>query len=118
MSGIHDELSPAYVRGNGIVLSLADPDDTPRAFRLVAIAVDYGNAEPEGVSLPLEMRVTGPSETSALPPKVFRRVAPGEISFRPTEGGTFTVALYEVAHNLFVGQLSIDVAGESRRPIL
>lgn len=108
---ILDELAPLYVGSESLKLSLAEPNTEARAFRSVTVLVDYSGAGEDGVQLPLELRVTGPSAESYVQ-RFFRRTAPSELSFTPKEGGSFLVLLREVAHNRRRGKLVVQVAGE------
>ena len=115
MAGILDELAPMYVGSEALSLSLSDPLTPLRAFVPVDIDVDYTGAGDDGVVLPLEMLVTGPSPQS-FSRQVFRRTAPSVITFTPYEGGTFLVLLREVGHNKLRGKLILTVAGERLDP--
>ncbi len=111
MPGIQDEISPDYVDKQLLVLSLADTESQPRAFRAVDISVNYDGAEPNGVALPLELLVKGPSVGSFFR-HVYRRVVPSLVTFTPNEGGEHLVTLREVDHNRWWGSLVVNVSGE------
>jgi len=111
MSRTLDELAPMTVGATALTLSLADAVTTPLAFRAVDISVDYTGAGSDGVALPLEMIVTGPSAQSFYR-HVFRRSVPSTITFTPREGGEFHVLLREVGHNRLRGKLRVAVAGD------
>lgn len=115
MSSILDELAPMYVGSEALKLSLTDPLAPLRAFAVVDMQVDYSGAGDEGVVLPLEMLVTGPSPTS-FQRQVFRRSAPSTITFTPSEGGAFLVLLREVGHNKLRGKLTMTISGERSDP--
>lgn len=114
-----DELSPDYMGAERIALTL-DPSQTRvAALESVLVQVDYAKTLPEGVVLPLELVVQGPSAGS-YQRRAFTRVAPRTLVFTPREGGPHLVLLREVAHNRWVGKLRLDVEGETlerRRPL-
>lgn len=110
-SGIVDELCPMYVGAEVIALSLADALATPTARSYVEIAVDYSDAEPSGVNLPLELLIVGPSE-QCFERRMFRRALPGQFSFLPPEAGKYQLLLREVGHNRWLGKLYVDVQGD------
>lgn len=111
MASLLEELSPGYYGEPRLRLTLSQPSQRLQAFTPVVVAVDYGAALPEGVVLPLEFTVTGPSASSAVR-KTFRRFAPGELAFVPREGGSFLVRLCEVDHDLYFGVLVLEIAGD------
>lgn len=116
-----DELCPLTVQSERFALQVVEPD-SPVALQPVVVSVDYaratdtytdatGNAFPGGgVSLPLELRVTGPGQTRS---RVFRLFAPDEVSFVPDRAGDWTVAIRESAHNLYWGAVTVSVAGDN-----
>jgi hypothetical protein len=108
---ILDEICPLTVKAEAISLQLANPLVPARAFRAIDIAASYTKTSPEGVRLPLELLITGPSPKS-FQRHFFRRSVPSIVTFTPKEGGLFNVVLREVGHNLWTGSLSITVAGE------
>jgi hypothetical protein len=105
-----DELSPAYVGEERIILKLNEVS-IAQVFNTLQIDVDYADCEPEGVILPLDFIVQGPSEDS-YKERVFRRTAPKSISFQPISSGMHMIILREQAHNRWIGRLFIDVAGD------
>ena len=115
MSAILDAICPMSVGAPAIVLSLVEPLVAPRAFRPIDIAVSFAGAGGEGVALPLEFTVVGPSPTSFIR-HYFRRSAPSVVTFTPREGGLFLVRLREGAHNRLYGTLRLDVAGSVTSP--
>jgi|WetSurMetagenome_2_1015567.scaffolds.fasta_scaffold527307_1 hypothetical protein len=105
-----DEICPSYYGEDRLSLSLVTTGKL-QAFSPVLVSVDYSSASPEGVSLPLEMIVQGPSPQSYI-----RRVfssAPTSIAFTPKEGGSHLVMLREYAHNRWWGRLVLDIDGPS-----
>jgi hypothetical protein len=110
MSASLDELSPDYLGEDRIGVSLSQDTPTPAAFAPVTLDIDYSECMPEGVVLPLELIVRGPS-TSSNQHKIFSRHAPSTITFKPREGGFHLVTLREVAHNRWWGRLKFQVSG-------
>ena len=106
-----DEISPVGYGRDAIGLSLSLSTPNPKAFSPVVVDVDYAGAEPEGVRLPLELLVIGPSGAVSSFRRVFRRGAPAALAFTPIEGGSFLVRLAEQFHNRYFGALVVEVAG-------
>jgi hypothetical protein len=111
MSAIGDALSPSTYGEDRIDLTLSPETPTPIALSPVIILVAYDRADPEGICLPLELTITGPSGRGTFQRRFFRRVKPLEISFRPTEGGPTLIRLAELFHNRYIGRLVLDIAG-------
>lgn len=107
-----DELSPREYGEDRIALSLALPSIKPRVFVPVVIRVDVSACAPEGLVLPLELIVTGPSGSATEQRQVFRKRVPTEITFTPVEGGSILVRLSELFHNRWWGKLVIPVVGD------
>jgi hypothetical protein len=105
-----EQITPIYVREKRIKLTLA-PDQIPQAFREVVINVDYSEALPEGVTLPLELVIRGSSKASYRK-RTFWHLQPSQIVFAPREGGPHFVYLGEPKHNHWHGVLKFDVIGE------
>lgn len=108
---ILDDLAPDYIREKRISLSLGENTEKT-AGSPVLLEVDYSEADPEGVVLPLIFEVQGPSPASSQR-REFRRTPPKSIIFKPREGGTHVVTLREFSHNRWFGSLTIEVSGES-----
>jgi hypothetical protein len=108
-----DRICPEYVGEERIQLSLAEPGPTTRvrAFDVVIVSVDVSGTLPEGLVLPLEWIVTGPTRDS-FRRDVFRRSIPSRIVFRPNEGGIYLLRLAEMHHNRWWGSLTIPVIGD------
>ena len=115
MSGVLDELAPDANQQPLIALQLADPNAIPQAHQPVTIAVDSSATLPDGLCLPLEVTVTGPSARSFLRKVDYRRVRTS-FTFTPKEGGRHTVAMREIAHNLWWGSLDLEVQGDPFDP--
>lgn len=114
---LQDEICPGYIGTQLITLSLAQPEEAPRAFRFVLIDVDYSAAdEVGGIVLPLEVMVTAPTMAN-FDRTYLERVASVQIGFLPVEGGRHLVTLREVAHNRAYGTLVVDVAGDVTDPL-
>jgi hypothetical protein len=113
-----DEISPAYVGAQSIKLTFATTD-APRAFNAVDInlAIQPGatKAVEVGLSLPLELTITSPSNTN-FKRHIYRRTVPSTITFTPREGGAHLVRISEVGHNRWWGSLIVSVAGERVNP--
>lgn len=109
-----DDLCPEYVGAASIKLAPVDVS-TPRAFTAVDLTVSIEpsalDAQRVGLSLPLELTVTAPSNSGFFR-HVFRRSIPSTVSFIPKEGGEHLVRLREVGHNRWYGTLVVSVAGE------
>jgi hypothetical protein len=109
---IQDELAPEYMGARAIVLTLQDPNATFRAFDSIGIDIDYSAAQPEGVTLPLEMLVVSPTNENFVR-RMFTRAIPTRLFFRPVEGGIHNVLLREVGHNAWRGSLVVTIEGEA-----
>ena len=108
---IEDELSPGYVKERRIKLSLDPNTGVPRARQSVVIFVDYADALPEGIVLPLILEVQGPSALS-YETRSFVRNAPQSLVVTPKEGGDYTVILRENAHNRWWGSVKFTAQGD------
>jgi hypothetical protein len=109
-----DEISPSYYGEDRIRVTLTDSDQLLQTFTPVLISVDYSATLPEGVVLPLEFTVTGPSGEQVTR-TVFRRFQPSGLTFLPREGGSHLVRLAEQFHNQWFGSLTLDIAGDRTR---
>lgn len=107
-----DELSPREYGEDRIVLSLSLPTIKPRVFVPVVIEVDASACDPEGLVLPIELIVAGPSGKATERRQVFRTRLPSEITFTPVEGGSILVLLRELFHNRWWGKLVLPVVGD------
>ena len=105
-----DEISPREVGEDRIDLALDETTTSPQVFEPVIVNVDFSRCDPEGVVLPLELTITGPS--GEVTRQYFRRTVPSQVSFRPQEGGSTLVRVAEVFHNRWFGALVVDVAGD------
>lgn len=114
MPSLIDELSPAYYGEARFRLTLRDPDQRLQAFTPVLVSVDYSRCLPEGIVLPLEFTVTGPS-SEVRHYAVYRRFGPTELAFIPREGGSFLFRLAECWHNLYWGSLVLEILGDRSR---
>lgn len=111
-----DEISPRTMGEDRIVLTLdASLAALPAllVFQPIILAVDYSACNPEGIVLPLEFTVTGPSGKATFQRRYFTRGAPAELTFTPTEGGSHLARLAECFHNRWWGSLLINVAGDA-----
>ena len=107
-----DDICPEYIGASRIRLSIAYDDAkrqlTPRVGVPLALKVDYADAAPEGVVLPLEL-VTQPPTRAAWNMRVFRRFAPRSIIWVPLEAGVHNLVLRERYHNGWRGTLLVTV---------
>jgi hypothetical protein len=110
-AGILDELAPMFVGSEALTLTLSDPSSTRRAFNSISVLVDYTGAGDDGVRLPMELLITGPSPSSFRRHN-YRRTAPPSFAFTPIEGGRHMVVLREIGHNRLLGKLEIVVEGD------
>jgi hypothetical protein len=106
-----EELSPSYLGETRIALSCTTEASLLLAHHPIQVNVDVTAAIPDGVVLPLELIVQGPSPSS-YQRKVFSRTVPVAIVFTPREGGLHMVRLAEVAHNKWWGSTKIAIAGD------
>lgn len=107
---LRDALRSESAASQSISLQLADPNATRRAHHAIALNV-FGT---EGLSLPLEMLITGPSAaTGRRPPKrhTYRKLIPSRVSFIPREGGEHLVVLREQNNDRTWGYLLVTVTG-------
>lgn len=107
----YDELSAHWVGAEALKLSLVDPLSPLRANVPIDLAVDYSGAGEEGVTLPLEQLVVGPSPES-FRRHVHRRQTPSIITFTPPQGGRHIVTLRQIGGDKLFGKLAVEVEGE------
>lgn len=112
---ILDDLAPMLVGSESLALTYTDASAERRAFYPVDLDVDYAGAGDDGVRLPLELLVQGPSSTSFYR-HIFSRFVPSQVSFAPKEGGQFLVLLREVGHNRLLGRIVVEIEGEQADP--
>ena len=109
---IVDEISPTFYAEDRIRLTLNPNTPEPRAFQALQVDVDYSQADGFGrIALPLELIISPPTKAN-FRRDIIRKVLPTTIVLKPTEGGQHLVLLREIGHNLFVGRLTLDVAGD------
>jgi hypothetical protein len=111
MESFVDEISPAYVGEDRIVLTLEEPGLVARAFNLISVLVNVTGCDPEGLMLPLELTLTNP-RGRIVDRRYLRRRVPSSVTVRPQEGGPHLVRVAEVAHNRYWGSLVLNVTGE------
>jgi hypothetical protein len=107
----HDEICPPYIGEQRFTLSLVSTAAI-QAFSRQQLTIDYSGAEPDGVVLPLEMIVQGPSRSS-YQRRVYSRAKPTSLFITPREGGPHLVLLREFAHNKWWGRVTLNVEGPS-----
>lgn len=110
-----EEISPATIGEDKIVLALDPATLVPRALAPVLITVDVSACEPEGLVLPLELIIQAPS-ASGCRRHILRRLVPKSLSFIPKEGGLHGVVLRELVHNRWLGKLRVEVLGDPVNP--
>lgn len=106
----YDELSAPWVGAEALKLSLVDPLSPLRANVAIDLEVDYSASE-EGVTLPLEQLVVGPSSES-FRRHVHQRQQPSIITFTPPQGGRHIVTLRQIGGDKLFGKLAVEVEGE------
>lgn len=106
-----DSIAPAYIGEDLIRLQLNESTRKPRVGQPVIVQVDYSASFAHGgVSLPVERIIQGPL-ASDRKTHIYRRFRPSILTFVPTIPGEHLVLLRELHHNLFVGMLTLQVAG-------
>jgi len=106
-----DIIAPDYLDEKRITLALSTETLRPTENQPVLVTVDYADAEPEAVALPLLLSVIQPNGTPLIE-RVFDRVAPPLLAFVPNEGGLHLVRLAELFHHRWFGALEVDVIGD------
>jgi hypothetical protein len=106
-----EELSPTYLGETRIVLSCLTEESRVLAHHPIEVSIDVTEALPEGLVLPLELIVQGPSVGSHQR-KVFSRTVPSTIIFTPREGGLHLIKIAELGHNKWWGSTKIAIAGD------
>jgi hypothetical protein len=109
---IADEISPSTYGEDRFDLTLSAETPLPQANAVVVVNVSYEGALPEGVVLPLELLIVGPSGLTTRQRQTFRRIKPTEITFRPVEGGSHLIRLAELYHHRWFGALVLTIAGD------
>lgn len=112
-----DDVSPDYYGEDLIRLELSQQTPTVRAFGACLIEVDYSLTLPAGIVLPLEFTVSSSAGAATYQRRVYRRLAPTQLSFQPREGGPHLVRLAEAHHNRWFGSLVINVDGAPLKQI-
>ena len=103
------ELCPAYVGERRIALALrsfGEFQEVPRVGQVVDVSVNYADAEPQGIVLPIDLIVAGPGDRQR---RTFSRFAPASVSFIPRSVGRYVVTLGERHHNRWFGSLEVTV---------
>lgn len=81
---------------------------TPRAFVPIDMVLDASDAEPDGVRLPLEIIISGPSKTQR---RTLNRYIPECLTATPQEVGEHVIVVRETGHNHAYGLLKLQVMG-------
>lgn len=105
-----DRLSPATIGESKIQLAV-NSDTIPKVGFICEVLIDYSKTFPEGPSLPIEVVVQGPSESSYRA-RTYRSTRPSQFSFTPREVGEHLVLVRELSHNRWVGTVRLTVAGD------
>jgi hypothetical protein len=104
------EISPAVIGEERIRLTVSATQGPIVADAAVSLDVDYAQALPQGVTLPLELIIQGPT-LDGYQRRAFRRSAPSSIVVVPRESGQHQITLREAAHNRWWGALQFYVEG-------
>lgn len=98
-------------RASAIVLTPQDAFEKVRAFEPVTLAVSLQRPYVDaGLVPPLELIIVTPNGRHS------RRVldaVPLAVVFTPEQGGPHDVTLREVAHNQWVGSVTVDILGDT-----
>lgn len=109
-------ISPTYVGEDRIIVTLNSSSLSPLARQPVTLDIDYDNADPEGIILPIEIIVQpafgSGGEGGGYIRKIFRRSAPTSFSFTPIGAGKYLIIVREIAHNFWQGRIVITVSGD------
>ncbi|MCP4674325.1 MAG: hypothetical protein GY854_02165 [Deltaproteobacteria bacterium] len=115
MVALIDRISPTFLGDSRIRVSINPCCEPLMAFRPITVDLNYDDAEPEGVVLPLEITVQPAfAEVSAAGGyrhKVFHRHVPSSYTFTVPSAGDYLILIREYAHNQWQGRLVITVAG-------
>jgi len=106
-----DEINPPNVGEEKLRLTLDAPDAQLLAHVPFQVNVNYDDALPEGVTLPLELVLQGP-QAGQRHRRLFTRSRPSSLLLTPDTGGRHFVLLRELFHNRWQGQLFVDVEGD------
>ena len=106
-----DEISPSYVGEDRIGLSLADPNQPIYVNTPIQVNIDYSGAAPEGLVLPLELSLSGPTE-GQYQRTLYTTSKPAAVVLVPRVKGQHFILLRERFHNRWQGRLLVDVLGD------
>lgn len=116
MTSVIDTISPLYIGDQKISIEVDSSCKPLMAFKRIIINIDYSDALPEGVILPLELIVQpgfgGGGEANGYKRKVFRRTAPESYTFTVPSSGDYLVVVREIFHNQWRGSQIITVGGD------
>lgn len=110
-----EELSPSYVGEDRIALTLADPQVPILANVPFQVNVDVSATLPEGLVLPIELVVSGPS-TGQYKRRLFTKSVPNSLLITPTVRGSHFILIRELFHNRWQGRLTVEVRGDDLQP--
>ena len=114
MSEIVDSISPAYIGSDKFILEVDEASKPLVSYNLITINIDYSEADPTGVVLPIIIVVQpGFGDGTGYIKKSFSRSAPSSFTFYASVGaGEYLVLVREYGHNQWQGRLIITVAGD------
>lgn len=111
-----DELNPPYGEDARIVLTLDDPRSPVVPRRPCRVNVSFlerdDGSSAYGLSLPIEVIITGPRGESDFVRIVDRRTVRKSLTWTPRGPGRHTIVIREAAHNRWFGSLDVDVVGD------
>ncbi len=112
-----DRICPEYVGDERVVISSIShsPSLAPQAFDTVILSVDASATLPNGLMLPLELTIQAPSKENFVR-RIYRRLIPRVILWRPQEAGPHLVRLAELSHNQWWGRFACTVRGDVAQP--
>jgi len=116
MVALIDRISPDFLCEQRIKIQMDQSSEPLMPFRRIIVNFDYGDADPEGVVLPLELIVQpafgGGGAALGYRRIVFRRTAPSSATFTVPSAGQYLLVLREMAHNQWYGRHLITVGGD------
>ena len=111
-----DDISPVTVGEDKIKLTLDPASDPPLANRPITINVDYSDADPNGVVLPLRFVLQpafgGGGAGNGYDEYTYRNVAPSTLTVQVANAGEYLLLLKECFHNRWQGRLILNVEGD------
>jgi hypothetical protein len=114
MTEIIDTISPVYIGEDKFTLTIDEASKPLLSYKPLSINIDYSEADPEGVVLPIII-VVQPAfgDGTGYIKKTFSRSAPSTFSFFASAGaGDYLILVREYGHNQWQGRLVITVGGD------